>query len=162
MSRRHSAIKKIIKPDNLYNSELVSKFVNNLMKDGKKSIAYHILYKAFQLLKTTHGVDDPLLIFTNSLNNVFPQVEVVSVRIGGANYQVPSPVNERRGYTLATRWLIESANKRAGRSIIEKLAEELFDAYNKRGNAIKKRENTQKMAEANKAFAHFAQTNIQR
>ena len=104
----------------------------------------------------------PAKTFSDGINNVKPFVEVTSVRVGGANYQVPSPVDERRGYALATRWIISAALKRSGRSMIEKLAEELFDAANNRGVAIKKREDTHKMAESNKAFAHFAQRTSQR
>lgn len=155
MSRRHAAVKRVIKADTRYNSVLLSKFINNVMKDGKKSIAERIVYGALDRVEKKHGADS-FKIFNDSLNNVKPYVEVTSVRVGGANYQVPSPVGERRGYTLATRWIIDAALKRSGRSMIEKLAEEFFDSANSRGVAIKKREDTHKMAEANKAFAHFA------
>jgi small subunit ribosomal protein S7 len=156
MSRRHAAVKRVVKPDTRYNNVLLSKFINNLMKDGKKSIAEKIVYGALDRVEKKHGAD-PLKTFNDSINNVKPYVEVSSVRVGGANYQVPSPVDERRGYALATRWIIDAAVKRSGRSMIEKLAEEFFDSANSRGVAIKKREDTHKMAEANKAFAHFAQ-----
>ncbi len=161
MSRRHAAVKKVIKPDTKYNSLLLSRFINNIMKDGKKSLAERIVYGALSRVEKKHG-SDPFKAFTDGMNNVKPFVEVTSVRVGGANYQVPSPVDERRGYALATRWLINAASKRSGRSMIEKLAEELFDAANNRGVAIKKREDTHKMAESNKAFAHFAQRTSQR
>ena len=156
MSRRHAAVKKVIKPDTKYNSVLLSRFINNVMKDGKKSLAEKIVYGALERVEKKQNAD-PFKTFTDGINNVKPFVEVTSVRVGGANYQVPSPVDERRGYALATRWLINAAIKRSGRSMVEKLAEELFDAANNRGVAIKKREDTHKMAESNKAFAHFAQ-----
>ncbi|NRB10995.1 MAG: 30S ribosomal protein S7 [Rickettsiaceae bacterium] len=156
MSRRNAATKRIIRPDSKYNSVLLSKFINNVMKDGKKSIAEKIIYDSFDIMKKKHSVD-PFKTFNDSMNNVKPYVEVTSVRVGGANYQVPSPVDERRGYALAMRWVIDAAINRSGRSMKEKLSEELFDSANNRGVAIKKREDTHKMAEANKAFAHFAQ-----
>ncbi len=156
MSRRHAVVKKVIKPDTKYNSVLLSRFINNVMKDGKKSLAEKIVYGALERVEKKHNADS-FKTFTDGINNVKPFVEVTSVRVGGANYQVPSPVDERRGYALATRWLINAAIKRSGRSMVEKLAEELFDAANNRGVAIKKKEDTHKMAESNKAFAHFAQ-----
>lgn len=156
MSRRHSAVKRIINPDTKYNSVLINKFINHLMKDGKKSLAERIVYNSFERIKKMHG-SEAFKIFTEAMNNVKPYLEVNSVRVGGANYQVPTPVDERRGFTLATRWVISAAKKRSGRSMIEKLADELFDAASRRGAAIKKREDTHKMAEANKAFSHFVQ-----
>lgn len=156
MSRRHAAVKRVVNPDTKYNSVLIAKFINHLMRDGKKSVAEKIVYKAFDRIENRHGAE-AFKTFTDAMDNVKPYLEVTSVRVGGANYQVPSPVDERRGVALATRWLIDAALKRSGRSMIEKLSEELFDAANNRGVAIKKREDTHKMAEANKAFAHFAQ-----
>jgi len=156
MSRRHAAVKKVIKPDSKYNNLLLSRFINSIMKDGKKSLAEKIVYEALERVEKKHS-SDPFQTFSDGMNNVKPFVEVTSVRVGGANYQVPSPVDERRGYALATRWLISAALKRSGRSMVEKLSEELFDAANNRGLAIRKREDTHKMAESNKAFAHFAQ-----
>lgn len=156
MSRRHAAEKREVKPDTKYNSVLLSKFMNNLMKDGKKALAEKIVYGAFERIKSKHG-QDPFEAFKECMQNVKPYTEVRSVRVGGANYQVPSPVDERRGNALATRWIISSSQKRSGRSMIEKLADEIFDAANNRGVSVKKREDTHKMAEANKAFAHFAQ-----
>ena len=126
------------------------------MEDGKKALAEKIVYGALDRVEKKHGAD-AFKTFTDAMNNVKPYLEVTSVRVGGANYQVPAPVDERRGYALATRWIIDAAKKRSGRSMIEKLSEEFFDAANSRGVAIKKREDTHKMAEANKAFAHFAQ-----
>lgn len=156
MSRRHAAIKREIAPDSKYNSVLLAKFINHLMKDGKKSLAEKIMYQALERIKQKHRADS-FDSFNEAINNVKPYLEVKSVRVGGANYQVPSPVNEARGFALASRWLIEAARKRSGRSMIEKLSDEFFDAANSRGVAVKKREDTHKMAEANKAFAHFAQ-----
>lgn len=156
MSRRHAAEKRIISPDTKYKSVLLSKFINNVMESGKKALAEKIVYGAFNRVETKHGAD-PFKIFVECMNNVKPYVEVKSVRVGGANYQVPAPVSEARGYALAIRWVISAALKRHGRSMREKLSEELFDAANNRGVAVKKREDTHKMAEANKAFSHFAQ-----
>ncbi len=156
MSRRHAAVKRVVKPDTKYNSVILSKFINNVMRDGKKSIAEKIVYGALDRVEKKHNAD-PFKTFTDSMDNVKPFVEVSSVRVGGANYQVPSPVDERRGHALAIRWIVDAASKRSGRSMIEKLSDELFDAANSRGVAMKKREDTHKMAEANKAFAHFAQ-----
>jgi small subunit ribosomal protein S7 len=161
MSRRHAAVKRVIKPDTKYNSVLLSRFINNIMKDGKKALAEKIVYGALDRVQKKHS-SDPLKTFNDSMNNVKPFVEVTSVRVGGANYQVPSPVDERRGYALASRWVIDAAVKRSGRSMIEKLADEFFDSANSRGVAVKKREDTHKMAESNKAFAHFAQRTPQR
>lgn len=156
MSRRHAAEKRVISPDTKYKSVLLSKFINNIMMSGKKSLAERLVYGALDRVEKRHGAD-PFKTFNDCMNNVKPYVEVKSVRVGGASYQVPSPVDEKRGYALATRWVIDAAAKRSGRSMIEKLAEEFFDAANSRGVAIKKREDTHKMAEANKAFSHFAQ-----
>ena len=156
MSRRHAAVKRVVNPDTKYNSTLLAKFINNLMQDGKKALAEKVVYGALDRVEKKHG-SEAFKTFTDSMNNVKPYLEVSSVRVGGANYQVPSPVNERRGYALAARWIIDAAQKRSGRSMIEKLSEEFFDAANNRGVALKKREDTHKMAEANKAFAHFAQ-----
>lgn len=156
MSRRHAAVKREIAPDAKYRSVLLAKFINNIMKEGKKALAEKIVYGAFEKIEKKQGVD-PYKTFTDSMQNVKPYLEVKSVRVGGANYQVPSPVDERRGYALATRWIIAATTKRSGRTMMDKLADELFDAANNRGSSVKKREDTHKMAEANKAFAHFAQ-----
>lgn len=155
MSRRHAAIKREIKPDAKHNSVLLAKFINNIMIDGKKSIAEKIVYGALDRVEKKHGANS-FDTFKEAVNNVKPFVEVKSVRVGGANYQVPSNVDEKRGNALATRWLIDASKKRSGRSMIEKLSDELFDAANNRGASIKKKEDTHKMAEANKAFSHFA------
>jgi small subunit ribosomal protein S7 len=155
MSRRHAAVKRTILPDMKYNSTLLARFINNLMKGGKKALAEKIIYSAFDKIEKKHRVD-PFETFKLAVDNVKPYLEVTSVRVGGANYQVPTPVDERRGYALSCRWLIASALKRSEKTMIDKLAEEIFEAANNRGAAIKKREDTHKMAEANKAFAHFS------
>lgn len=161
MSRRHSAEKRVILPDMKYNSVLLARFINNVMKEGKKALAEKIVYKAFAKIEQKHRAD-PYETFNNAVNNVKPYLEVTSVRVGGANYQVPSPVDEGRGYALACRWIIDAASKRSEKTMIDKLAEELFEASNNRGVAIKKREDTHKMAEANKAFSHFSPKKMSR
>ncbi|AFB20708.1 30S ribosomal protein S7 [Rickettsia canadensis] len=155
MSRRHAAGKRVILPDMKYNSILLSRFINNIMKEGKKALAEKIVYSAFDKIEKKHRVD-PYQIFNNAMHNVKPHLEVTSVRVGGANYQVPTHVDESRGYALASRWIINAALKRSEKMMIDKLAEELFEASNNRGVAIKKKEDTHKMAEANKAFSHFS------
>ncbi|AFC69310.1 30S ribosomal protein S7 [Rickettsia amblyommatis] len=155
MSRRHAAEKRVILPDMKYNSILLSRFINNIMKEGKKALAEKIVYSAFNKIEKKHRVD-PYQTFKNAMHNVKPHLEVTSVRVGGANYQVPTHVDERRGYALASRWIINAASKRSEKMMIDKLAEELFEASNNRGVAIKKKEDTHKMAEANKAFSHFS------
>jgi small subunit ribosomal protein S7 len=154
--RRRAAVRRVIKPDTKYNSILLSKFINNLMLSGKKSVAEKIVYGALERIQKRHGAD-PFETFKEGMNNVKPYVEVKSVRVGGANYQVPAPVDERRGYALACRWIIDNSTNRSGRSMEEKLADELFDAANSRGSSFRKKEDTHKMAESNKAFSHFAQ-----
>ena len=155
MSRRHKAEERKILPDAKFGNEVVAKFINCLMKQGKKSIAEKAIYQAFdEIEKKTK--QNPLEVFTQAIDNVMPSVEVRSRRVGGATYQVPTEVRPKRKRTLSIKWLIEAARKRKEKAIIAKLAGELVDAYNKQGEAIKRRENTHKMAEANKAFAHFA------
>lgn len=155
MPRRHDIAKRVIIPDMKFNSVLVARFINNIMKEGKKALAEKIFYKAFDKIEKKYKVS-PFEIFNNAVNNVKPYLEVTSVRVGGANYQVPTPVDERRGYALACRWVLAAAAKRSEKTTIDKLAEELFEAANNRGAAIKKREDTHKMAESNKAFAHLS------
>lgn len=155
MSRRHAAEKRVIMPDIKYNSVLITKLINSIMVDGKKSLAEGIIYKALDRIENKHKVD-PFNAFNDAIANVKPNLELNTVRVGGANYQVPIHVDERRGYTLACRFIIEAATKRSERSMIEKLSEELFEASNNRGGAVKKKEDTHKMAQANQAFAHFA------
>ena len=154
MPRRRVAEKREILPDPLYNSKVVSKFVNSLMKDGKKSVAERACYGAFDIIKSKTG-NDPLKIFKTALENVKPVLEVKSRRVGGATYQVPVDIRPQRRIALAFRWIIGFSQKRGERTLREKLAGELLDASNSTGASIKKREDTHKMADANKAFAHY-------
>jgi len=144
-----------LKPDTRYGSLVVSKFINCLMYDGKKSTAEGVFYGAMEQIADKLK-SDPLPVFEQGLENAKPLVEVRSKRIGGANYQVPVEVNKKRGQTLAIRWILEAVRTRKGRPMAEKHAQELIDCYNKSGTTIQKRENTHRMAEANKAFSHFA------
>ena len=155
MPRRKVVAKRQIDPDPRFNSVLVSKFINNLMERGKKSVARSIFYDAMDLVADRVSEDSPLEVFEKALEHVRPRVEVKSRRVGGATYQVPIEVRPERRNALAIRWLVSFSNKRSGRTMSEKLAGELVDAYNSRGSAVKKREDTHKMAEANKAFAHY-------
>ncbi len=155
MPRKKLIAKKTLVPDPRYNSALVSKFTNGLMQDGKKSIARHIFYDAMDIVAERVSDDEPLTVFEGAMENVRPRVEVKSRRVGGATYQVPIEVRPERRNALAIRWIIGFANSRSGQSMSQKLAAELLDAYNGRGAAVKKRDDTHKMAEANKAFAHY-------
>ncbi len=143
-------------PDAVFNSEKISKFINCVMERGKKNAARSIVYDAFDVIKDKAKVEDPLIIFDEALRNAGPAMEVRSRRVGGANYQVPREVRPERKQALAIRWIIEAARSKKGKPMHEKLAEELIAAAKNEGEAVKKRENTIKMAEANKAFAHFA------
>ena len=154
MSRRTVIKKRPIPPDSVYNNRLISMMVRRIMRHGKKSIASGIVYDALKIIEERTG-SDPLDTFENAVRNVTPLVEVKARRVGGATYQVPMEVRSERGMTLALRWLIRFSRERAGRSMAIKLANELMDASNGTGNAIRKREETHKMAEANKAFAHY-------
>ena len=154
MSRRHSAEKREIIPDAKFGDIIVAKFMNTIMYEGKKSIAEAIVYGAFEGIESKVKTD-PLTIFRQALENVAPAVEVRSRRVGGATYQVPVEVRQERRVALAMRWLIEYAKDRGEKTMDQKLAAQLMDAANNRGNAVKKREDTHKMAEANKAFAHY-------
>src|SRR5213082_808324 len=155
MPRRREIPKRDIAPDPLYDSPLVSKFINTVMSDGKKSTAERILYKSFDIIKERTG-DDPLKVFKKALDNVKPSLEVKSRRVGGSNYQVPVEVNPNRRLSLSIRWLVSFARERGdGKTMQEKLANEFMDASNLRGGAVKKREDVHRMAEANKAFAHY-------
>lgn len=154
MARKTVVDKREILPDSKYNSKLVSKFINTIMKSGKKAVAERICYGAFDIIKEKTG-GDPLKVFKTALENVKPVVEVKSRRVGGATYQVPVDIRPQRRVTLAYRWILGFSKERAGKSMREKLAAELIDAFNKTGASIKKREDTHKMAEANKAFAHY-------
>ena len=155
MPRRSKKFKKNIKPDYKYNNLEVSKFINQIMRKGKKTVAQRIVYDAFEILKNKTK-KEPLEIFKRALDNASPILEVKSKRIGGANYQIPIEVRGDRQLTLSMRWLIEAAKRRKGQPMSGKLAEELIAASNKEGEAITKKINIQKMAEANRAFAHFA------
>lgn len=154
MARRRHAAKRVIIPDPRFHDKVVAKFINDLMKDGKKSTAETICYGAFEILKEKFN-DDPVKLFKKALNNAKPNVEVRSRRVGGATYQVPMEVRPERKQTLASRWIITYAKERNGKNMVEKLAAELVDACDNKGGAIKKREDVHKMADANKAFAHF-------
>lgn len=154
MSRRHSAEKRQILPDPKFGDLVLSKFMNNLMVDGKKAVAERIVYGALDRI-VAKGNEDALAVFHEGLDNIKPQVEVKSRRVGGATYQVPVEVKEGRAQALAIRWLISASRARSEKTMIERLANEVMDAANKRGAAIKKREDTHRMAEANKAFSHY-------
>lgn len=154
MSRRHAAPKRVILPDAKFGDLILTKMMNALMLDGKKSAAEGIVYGALDLMKARTG-QDPVETFHESLDKVKPSVEVRSRRVGGATYQVPVEVREERRLALALRWIIIAARKRSEKTMRERLANELLDAANGRGGAAKKREDTHKMAEANKAFSHY-------
>jgi len=154
MSRRHAAEKREILPDAKYGDRVVSKFMNNLMVDGKKSVAETIVYNAFERVQGRIR-REPVEIFHEALDNIKPSVEVRSRRVGGATYQVPVEVRPERREALAIRWLIDASKKRNENTMEERLAGELLDAMNGRGTAVKKREDTHKMADANKAFSHY-------
>lgn len=153
--RRRRAVKRDVIPDPKYKSKLVSKFINVLMERGKKSIAETIMYDALEALKKKVGKDDALELFQKALENVKPMLELKSRRVGGATYQVPIEVGSERGMAISMRWVRNFARQRKGGPMSGRLAQELFEAYQKQGSAIKKREDTHKMAEANKAFSHF-------
>ena len=154
MSRRTVIQKRPIPSDPVYNSRLVTMMVRRIMKSGKKSLASRIVYDAFKTIEQRTG-SDPLETFEKAVRNVTPLVEVKARRVGGATYQVPMEVRSDRGTALALRWLIHFARQRSGRTMVNKLANELMDAANETGSAIRKREETHRMAEANKAFAHY-------
>ena len=154
MPRRREVPKREILPDPVYNSPLVAKFVNTLMWGGKKSVAEGILYKALDKIKAK-SEEDPLKVFKKAIENVQPKVEVKSKRVGGANYQVPVEVNASRRTALAMRWIVSYARGRGEKTMVDKLAAELLEAASGKGNALKKREDVHRMAEANKAFAHY-------
>jgi small subunit ribosomal protein S7 len=154
MSRRHAAEKREVLPDAKYGDKVVSKFMNNLMVDGKKSVAEGIVYSAFDRVQSRLK-KEPVEVFHEALDNIKPSVEVRSRRVGGATYQVPVEVRPDRREALAIRWLIDASKKRNEHTMEERLAGELVDAMNGRGTAVKKREDTHKMADANKAFSHY-------
>ncbi|MEQ9357129.1 30S ribosomal protein S7 [Coleofasciculus sp. F4-SAH-05] len=154
MSRRTVVKKRPVPPDPVYNSRLLSMMVRRIMHHGKKSVASRIIYDAFKIIEERTG-KEPLEVFEEAVRNVTPLVEVKARRVGGATYQVPMEVRSERGITLAMRWLIQFSRSRSGRSMASKFANELMDAANETGNAIRKREETHRMADANKAFAHY-------
>lgn len=153
--RGKRAPKRIIKPDDKFNSQDVAKFINYIMQRGKKTVAKGIIYEALDIIsEKTKG--DALGIFDTAIKNVSPSVEIKGRRVGGANYQVPMAVRSERSFALGCRWLIDAANNKKGKRMAEKLAEEFIAAYNNEGAAIKKKQDTYRMAEANRAFAHFS------
>ena len=154
MSRKNRAPKKIFYPDPKYRSTVISKFINFIMYDGKKSVAEKIIYTAFDQIKKKTK-EDPIKIFNEAVNNIRPNLEVRSRRVGGATYQVPVEVKTTRSQTLALRWLLEATRKRKNKTMSDKLFNELMDASQNKGAAIKKKEDTHRMAESNKAFAHY-------
>ena len=154
MSRKRSAPKKIPIIDSRYKSTIIPKLINSIMYDGKKTIAEKIVYEALEKIKSKTK-DEPINIFNDAIKNVRPSVEVRSRRVGGATYQVPVEVKSKRSQALALRWLIDASRKRKDKKMSDKIFNEIYDAYQNRGSAIKKKEDTHKMAESNKAFAHF-------
>src|SRR3954466_12759338 len=154
--KKFTASEEMLKPDPRFNSKLVSKFINSLMWDGKKTVAQKVFYGAMEQVAKKMKDAQPLEVFENAINNVKPYVEVRSKRVGGANYQVPMQVNKRRQQSLAFRWIINACRAEAGRPMSGRLANELVAAFKKEGKAMNTREQTHRMADANKAFAHFA------
>lgn len=155
MPRKKLLDKRPIAPDPRYNSVLVSKFTNGLMQDGKKTVARSIFYDAMEIVDQKVADEEPLTVFEEAMENVRPRIEVKSRRVGGATYQVPVEVRPERRNALAIRWIIGFAKNRSGQSMAQKLAAEILDAYASRGGSVKKKDDTHKMAEANKAFAHY-------
>ena len=154
MPRRGNVPKREILPDPMYNSVLVTKLVNSIMLDGKKGVAQKVVYSAFDMIKDKTG-NEPLDVFNQAMENIMPSLEVKARRVGGATYQVPMEVRPARRQTLGLRWLTAYSRARSERTMAERLASEIMDAANNTGSAVKKREDTHKMAESNKAFAHF-------
>ena len=154
MSRRRAATKREVLPDHQYKDIILTKFMNRIMLDGKKSVSERIVYGAFDIVHSKTK-EKPIEFFHEALDNVKPNLEVRSRRVGGATYQVPMEVRPRRAQALAMKWIIDSALKRSEKTMRERIASEIIDAHNNKGNAVKKREETHKMAEANRAFSHF-------
>ena len=154
MSRKRKAPKKIQVLDPKFKSSIIPKLINSIMLDGKKTVAEKIVYEAIDKIKSK-SKEEPITIFNNAINNIRPSVEVRSRRVGGATYQVPVEVKAKRSQALALRWLVDASRKRKDKKMSDKIFNEIFDAYQNRGSAIKKKEDTHKMAESNKAFAHF-------
>ena len=154
MSRKNKAPRKILLVDSKYKSTIIPKLINSIMNDGKKTIAEKIVYEAIDKIKSK-SKEEPINIFNEAINNLRPTVEVRSRRVGGATYQVPVEVKSKRSQALALRWLVEASRKRKDKQMSDKIFNEIYDAYQNRGAAIKKKEDTHRMAESNKAFAHF-------
>ena len=154
MSRKRKAPKKLAVIDPKYKSTIIPKLINSIMYDGKKTVAEKIIYDAIEKIKSK-SKDEPLNVFNDAINNIRPTVEVRSRRVGGATYQVPVEVKSKRSQALALRWLVDASRKRKDKKMSDKIFNEIYDAYQNRGLAIKKKEDTHKMAESNKAFAHF-------
>jgi len=154
--RKRPATKRSHRPDPIYGSVAVGRFINYLMEGGKKSTAEKVMYEAMEILRKKIKGEEPLTIFEKAIENATPQQEVKSKRIGGANYQIPREVRPDRKFVLASRWIIQATRKKSGKPMGEKLANELLAAYNNEGDAIKKKQDVHRMAEANRAFAHFA------
>jgi small subunit ribosomal protein S7 len=154
--RRKKSIKREIAPDSKYNDLVLAKFINNVMKGGKRSLAQRIVYDALEVVASKTKSENPLEVFNKAIENASPLLEIKSKRVGGANYQVPYEVKGKRKEALAIRWIIEAAKNKKGKSMAEKLAGEFIEASKNEGSAIKKKDNVRRMAEANKAFAHFA------
>ena len=154
MSRKKTQPKKVVTPDPIFNSTIIPKLINSIMFDGKKVVAEKIVYEAIEKIKTK-SKEEPINVFNEAMNNIKPTVEVRSRRVGGATYQVPVEVKSKRAQALAIRWLVDASRKRKDKHMSDKIFNELYDAYEKKGSAVKKREDVHKMAESNKAFAHF-------
>ena len=154
MSRKKTQPKKIVTPDPIFNSTIIPKLINSIMYDGKKVVAEKIVYEAIEKIKSKTK-EEPINVFNEAINNIKPTVEVRSRRVGGSTYQVPVEVKTKRAQALAIRWLVEASRKRKDKHMSDKIFNELYDAYEKKGSAVKKREDVHKMAESNKAFAHF-------
>jgi small subunit ribosomal protein S7 len=155
MSRRSASEKRACKPDPVFNSQLIQRFVNRMMQRGKLSTAQQLFYECLDLVKERSKAGDPIEVFNKAVKNVTPLVEVKARRVGGSTYQVPIEVKQSRGVALATQWIITNSRKRSGRTFAERLSGELLDAANGAGASVRKRDETHKMAEANKAFAHY-------
>ena len=154
MSRKKTQPKKVVTPDPIFNSTIIPKLINSIMYDGKKVVAEKIVYEAIEKIKSKTK-EEPINVFNEAINNIKPTVEVRSRRVGGATYQVPVEVKTKRAQALAIRWLVDASRKRKDKHTSDKIFNELYDAYEKKGSAVKKREDVHKMAESNKAFAHF-------
>ena len=154
MSRKKTQPKKVVIPDPIFNSTIIPKLINSIMFDGKKVVAEKIVYEAIEKIKSKTK-EEPINVFNEAINNIKPTVEVRSRRVGGATYQVPVEVKSKRAQALAIRWVVDASRKRKDKHMSDKIFNELFDAYERKGSAVKKREDVHKMAESNKAFAHF-------